>query len=427
MIYRRIPQESVRVHMTSELSSLIDSRSEDAAALLSDLIAFRSTVGNEREIQEYLASYVKSQGFQPQLVPMHPGIESDADYTTVPGHKGYEGRPNLVFTIPGTGGGKSIILNTHVDVVPAPDELFVPRIENGVVYGRGAVDAKGHVVTILLAIEALKAAGIRLKGDVIVQFVIEEEVGGNGALSVIMDGMRADGVVVLESSGLNVYPANRGAVWFKLAIEGKSTHMGRWKEGVNAILEAMDAVRVMKEYEARLRGESEGDPLFPDASANVVVNIGSIHGGQWPSMVAGDCVVEGGIGFLPNKRLADIRNEVRQAIEAGVSDWTREHYSLTFDRLHNEAYRMDPEHPLARTLYQSATAFYPQAELTGFTASCDARLFWHRGQMPTVVFGPGKFPHAHALDEQLSIESLVTASKILADFLVRWCDAETTD
>ncbi len=407
--------------MDEKIAFQIDQWSDEAANLLADLISFRSTVGNESEIQRYLANYLSELGFEPRLVPMHPGIELDPDYTLVPDHKGYEGRANLVFTIPGSGKGRSIILNTHVDVVPGQDELFNPRIENGVVYGRGAVDAKCHIVTVLQALVALKNAGVRLGGDVIVQFVIEEEAGGNGALSVILDGMKADGVVVMESTDFSVMPAGRGAVWFKLAIEGKSTHMGRWRDGVNAIEKMIDAIRVLKDYECKLVEESGGDPLFQDPAENVKVNIGTIHGGEWPSMVAGNCVTEGGIGFLPNKRLADIRNEVRAALDAGVDEWTRSHYTLEFTRLHNEAYRMSPDHPLAQELHKSAVSLGAKSDITGMTASCDARLFWHRGGMPTVVFGPGKFPYAHANDEQVALEDITLGAKILADFLVRWC------
>lgn len=413
--------------MNTKINSLIDDRSNETTALLSKLISFRSTVGNEREIQDYLAEYTSGLGFEPKLVPMHPGIESDEDYTTVPGHTGYDGRCNLVFAVPGMGEGKSVILNAHVDVVPGPDEIFVPRVENSVIWGRGAIDDKCQVVTILLALAALKDAGIKLCGDVTAQFVIEEEVGGNGALSVIMDGMRADGVVVMEPTGLQAYPANRGAVWFKLAIEGKSTHMGRWREGVNAVEKMMEVIRILQEYERKLVAESEGDPLFPDTAANVKVNIGTIQADGWPSMVCGQCTIEGGIGFLPNKRLSDIRNEVRHAIEANADDWTREHYTLEFNRLHNEAYCTPPEHPLMQTIHESVTSLGGPSEIKGWSASCDARLFRHRGNMPTVVFGAGHFPYAHSLEEQVSIDEINTAAKILADFLIRWCGHSNTE
>ena len=409
--------------MNSDIASPIAGRSDETADLLADLIAFQSTVGSEQPVQEYLAEHARKLGFDARMVPIHPNIESDEDYTLVPGHKGYEGRANLVISIPGTGGGKSIILNSHVDVVPGSKELFERRVDHGIVYGRGACDAKGDVVTILLTLIALKEAGIRLKGDVTASFVIEEEAGGNGALSFILDGHRADGVVVLESTDLNVASANRGAVWFDLGIEGKSTHMGRWREGVNAIEEMMDVIRILQDYERRLVAESYGDPLFPDPGASVKVNIGMIEGGDWPSMVAGHCRIEGGVGFLPNKRLSDIRTEVREAIEQHAGEWTKKRYELEFKRLHNEAYGIPPDHPLAVTLRDSAVGMGVNSEIYGMTASCDARLFWHRGGMPTVVFGPGKFPYAHANDEQIAVAEMNKGAEILAEFVQRWCGA----
>ncbi len=410
--------------MISNIEALIANRSEAAVDLLARLISFPSTVGNEHDVQEFLAQHVRTLGFDATLMPIHADIESDEDYTLVPDHKGYEGRSNLVFTVPGTGGGKSIILNTHLDVVPAPDDMFEAKIEGDIIRGRGACDAKGHVVTALLALRALKDAGIKLKGDVTAQFVVEEEAGGNGALSAIIDCPKADGVVNLESTDFKVFPANRGAVWFELTIEGKTTHMGRWRNGVSAIDEMMDAIRILKDYERKLVEESRGDPLFCDCEGCVKVNVGQIKGGDWPSMVPGQCTIEGGVGFLPNKSLADIRAEVRQAIEQNASQWTKDHYTLEFKRLHNAAYRMDPDHPLALTMCEAAKCGCVETEITGWTASSDARLYWHRGGMPTVVFGPGSVAFAHSVDEQISISDIKTGARILAEFLVRWCGVD---
>jgi len=407
--------------MSSDPASHIARRSDEAASLLSKLITFHSTAGNEQEVQEFLADHLRDSGFDPRLVPIHPNIEQDEDYTLVPDHKGYDGRTNLLLTERGTGGGRSVILNAHVDVVPAADELFEPKIEGGVVKGRGACDAKGHIVTCILALQALREAGIKLLGDVQVQFVIEEEAGGNGALSAILDCPKADGVVVLESTGFQVFCANRGALWFKLAVEGKTTHMGRWRSGVSAIDKITDAIRILKDYEARLIEESRGDPLFEDVEGCVKLNVGVIQGGDWPSMVPGHCFIEGGIGFLPNKNLSILREEIRREIETHADEWTREHYSIEYKRLHNEAYRMSPDHPLALAVCESARSLGVESEITGWSASCDARLYWHRGGMPTVVFGPGSVSHAHSVDEQISMQDIETGARVLCDFLVRWC------
>ncbi len=213
-----------------DLPGYLKSETEASAKLLCELIGFRSTLGRERDILTFLYDYLNGSGFQAEYASVEEDIVSDPDYTRVQGNNTYASRPNVVVNISGSGGGRSAIVNSHCDVVPAPDDMFFPSVRDGIVYGRGACDAKGQLVTIVLALRALKDMGVQLKGDLQAQIVIEEESGGNGSLSLIRQGRRADVAVVLEPTGLQMHPANRGAVWYKLAIRGKSAHMGKYWE-----------------------------------------------------------------------------------------------------------------------------------------------------------------------------------------------------
>lgn len=406
------------------LSATIRSRGDWARDLLCRLIAFRSTTGAEGGVQEFLYDLLLRSGLPARLVPIDESVVDDPDYTPVPGHKSYRGRPNVLVDLTGAGGGRSAILNSHTDVVPGPDGIFEARCANGAVHGRGACDAKGQVVTILLALSALKELGVRLKGNVQAQFVIEEEAGGNGSLAAIVGGRRADAAVVLEPTGLGVRPANRGAAWFKLAVSGRSVHMGRYREGVNAFDEMLGLVPVLKEYEAFLRGASKGYPGFPDDPSPVVVNIGRVRGGDWPSTVPAECVVEGGIAFLPNRTARRIEEEVRALIEAKATPWAREHARFELTGLRNEAFETPAGHPAVRSFQRAAESVVGPRLLEGWVASCDARLFFHRGGMPTIVFGAGDLGHAHALDERVELDDILRASEVLARFLVNWCGVE---
>ena len=406
------------------LSAAIRSRGDWARDLLCRLIAFPSTTGTEGGVQEYLYDFLSSAGFPVRLSPIDESIVYDPDYTSVPGHESYRGRPNVLVDLTGAGGGRSAILNSHTDVVPGPDGMFEARSENGVVHGRGACDAKGQVVTILLALSALKELGVRLKGDVEAQFVIEEEAGGNGSLAAIAGGRRADAAVVLEPTGLGVRPANRGAAWFKLTVSGRSVHMGRYREGVNAFDEMLGLVPVLKEYEAFLREASKGHPGFPDDPSPVVVNIGRVRSGDWPSTVPAECVVEGGIAFLPNRTARRIEEEVRVLIEAKATPWAREHARFELAGLRNEAFETPAGDPAVRSFQRAAESLLGSRLLEGWVASCDARLFFHRGGMPTIVFGAGDLGHAHALDEQVELDDILRAAEVLARFLVNWCGVE---
>ena len=407
-----------------DLMDSLRERGDWARDLLCRMIEFPSTTGAEGDVQEFLGGVLSGLGFPARLVPIDESIVHDADHTPVPGHESYRGRPNILVDLAGTGGGRSAILNTHVDVVPGPDGLFSPRVEGETIQGRGACDAKGQVVTVLLALSALKGLGIRLKGDVQAQFVIEEEAGGNGSLAVLLGGNRADVAVVLEPTGLTARSANRGAVWFKLGVTGRSVHMGRYREGVSAVDEMAGLLPLLKEYEAFLRSASKGQAGFPDDPSPVVVNVGRIRGGDWPSTVPGECVVEGGIAFLPNRTIPEILAEVSARLEAKAGTWARKHYVFEQAGLHNEAFATPADHPAVRLFRQVAEATDGRQGLAGWDASCDGRLFFHRGGMPTIVFGAGDLCYAHSSIEQVRMNDILIAAGTIARFLVDWCGVE---
>ncbi len=404
-----------------EFSAAIGSRAQWAEGLLCRLIAFRSTTGREGGLQDFLAGVLSEMGLGPLLLPIPDSIIDDPDYTPVPGMTGYAGRLNVIAGMEGAGGGRSVILNTHTDVVPGPDELFEARSTNGVVRGRGSCDAKGQVVTVLLALAALRGLGVRLRGDVEAQFVIEEEVGGNGTLALVAGGRKADAAVVLEPTSLRLHPSNRGAAWFRLTVAGRSVHMGRQSEGVSALDEFIGVATILKRYEADLRRISAGTPGYPDDPSPVVVNIGLVRAGDWPSTLPGDCVAAGGIAYLPNRAARQIEDEVRARIRAEGSPWARDHVRFELSGLRNEAFETPAEHPSVRAFRRAAESVLGPMELMGWAASCDARLFSHRAKMPTLVFGPGDLGLAHSLDERVDLGEILKAADVLGRFLADWC------
>jgi len=403
------------------LAPFLRGRETWAFETLCRLIAFPSTTGAEGKIQGFLFDLLAGSGFAARRVPIEETIVADPDYSPVPGHVSYRGRPNVLVSLPGNGGGPSAIVNTHTDVVPAPPGMFEAIAGEGVVRGRGACDAKGQVVTLLLALLALRELRVELKGDVEAQFVIEEEAGGNGSLSAIRGGARADAAVVLEPTGLGVRSANRGAAWFTLNVSGRSVHMGRYAEGVSAFDETLGLLKILKDYETLLREASKGTPGFPDDPSPVVVNVGRVRAGDWPSTVPGECVVEGGIAFLPNRTAPRIEEEIRALLEAKATPWSREHARFELKGLRNEAFETPAGDPAVACFRAAAEDVLGPRPAEGWPASCDARLFYHRGGMPTVVFGAGELRHAHAPDERIVMRDILRAAEVLARFLARWC------
>lgn len=407
------------------LGPFLSGQSDWAREVLCRLIEFHSTPGAEEGVQTFLFDLLTQAGFPAKRVPIEETITGDPDYTPVPGHESYRGRSNILVTTPGAGagGGRSAIVNTHTDVVPAPDSMFAATTDRGIVRGRGACDAKGQVVTLLLVLSALRELGLRLDGDVEAQFVIEEEAGGNGSLSTIVGGRRANAAVVLEPTGLVPRSANRGAAWFRLTVTGRSVHMGRYREGVNAFEETVGLLPVFREYEAGLREASKGTPGFPDDPSPVVVSIGRVKAGDWPSTVPGECVAEGGIAFLPNRTARRIEAEIQALIKERGTPWAREHARFVLSGLRNEAFATPAGHPAVAAFREAAEEVLGPRSAEGWNASCDARLFFHRGGMPTLVFGAGDLGQAHSLDERIDMADIIRAAEVLARFLERWCRA----
>ncbi len=411
--------------MKEKISSVVENAAREAASFLLKLISFPSLPGDESEALDFATEKFAEIGLETERVPVPDSIKEDRDYTRGEEEFNYDGRFNLLVRRPGKSEvGKSLILQSHMDVVAAEDswkEAFLPVLRDGFVFGRGACDAKGQVATIYLTMLALQELGIELPGDIDAQIVIEEEVGGNGALAFILDGYRADGVVVLEGTNLQIHPANRGAIWFQLYLEGKSVHMGRKHEGVSAIEKSIRVIQCLEDYEKRLVAESKGYPLFERYEYPVQLNVGMIRAGLFPSMVPGEAVVEGGVGFLPNKGMDTVKSELREVIESVDGRWINDHYRLKFEKLHNDAFEIPADHPLVLTLHNAARKIGLASEVYGWNVSCDARLYAKRGGMPTVVFGPGDIIDAHSSHEKIGVKDIAEAAKALAIFATEWC------
>ena len=394
-----------------------------AKALLLEMIACPSISGNEADVLALLDEKWRTAGFPVQRHPVSESIKSDPEYAHLESDVKYDGRDNLEVCIEGEKTGRSLIINSHVDVVPPHQwpEAFQPKTEGEWIYGRGACDAKGCIATMYLAACAMKTLGIRPAGDLFLQMVIEEEAGGNGSLARIRQGSIADGVVVLEPTDLLLHPANRGAIWFRFEFEGKPCHMGRKEAGINAIDLAREAIDILYRYEQELIRDRDDQPLFAHYRLPAQVNIGILRGGELPSIVAGSAVMEGGIGFLPNRPMAQVKEDVVRRIEQQGSEALKARYRLTFPRLHNDSFETPVDHPLVQTFHAATKETEARDDITGWNVSCDARLFSRIGKMPTVVFGPGRIEDAHSAAERIHLSDMVTAAETLIRFVEKWC------
>ena len=388
--------------------------------VLMDLIRFPSTRGSEGPAIRYLAEQMQPLVDECVIVPIDDSLIEDSDYAfPLPGHT-HRDAPNLECRMRGQGGGRTIVFNTHLDVVPpseGQEAAFEPRAEGGVVYGRGACDAKGQAAMLFALAQLLREQPRPLKGDVIFHFVAEEENGGNGSLALVRRGVKADAAVVAEPTDLAVAAAVRGAVWFELRVSGRAGHSGSVAGRISAVDQAIEAIRILTGYHDRLLAGSRHLPLFGEFSDPMPLTVGQFSAGRWPASVPSEAIVRGVLGFLPNTNRHTVMREMRAALQAEGDAWLREHFELAFPMLHSDGNMLPLDHPLVGALRTAVQRQGLPGRITALTGSTDAWLYQNVAGVPTVVFGPGSLAHAHARDEQVRLDDILTAASALADFV----------
>ncbi|HEY9186679.1 MAG TPA: ArgE/DapE family deacylase [Ignavibacteria bacterium] len=398
---------------------------EKISKLLCDLIAIPSIRGMEGAVNRYLYDYLKDKCDEIELITVDDSIMFDPDYSFPIENFTYKNTPNLKIKIKGEGEGKSVVFNTHVDVVPpsqGQEDAFKPKIVDDVIFGRGACDAKGQVATLVGLIELLKERKIKLKGDLEFHFVFEEESGGNGTLAMVRKGCKANAAIVLEPSEFAVIPSVRGAVWFDILVYGKSGHSGRAGDTVSAIKKAYEVIQILEIYHDRLLAESRGKNRLFDVYENPMpVTFGILNSGNWPATTPPIAELKGVFGFLPNKNRKEIMEEMKNEIIEKGSDWLKNNFEIKFNMLHSDGNVIPEDHPLVTLLVESVKKFNYSGNISAMTASCDAWLYNNQLKIPTVVFGPGSLKYAHSAQEQIKISEIIDASKILLDFVTNYC------
>lgn len=396
---------------------------------------YAAAVGGEGRVARFMATLYEQAGCTVDLFAVEPG------------------RENAVGVLHGAGGGRSLIFNGHVDVVPPGDpaqwssgDPFSGRIDTDRIWGRGATDMKGGIVAQAYAAKAIHAAGIRLRGDLILESVVGEEVMDHqcGTSATVQRGYRADAAVVAEPSAppdpLAVVPVTPGLWWFSVTVTGKSTHASMRGQtfragglgaevGVSAIDKGVYLFQAIRQLEDEW-GVSKRHPLFPPGHFSIC-----------PGAVAGGPRGVQGIAFVPAYMTTDyccwyhpdddaeaIKREIEQHIvcAANLDPWLRHHPPAIEWKLNWPASRVAPTHPIclaaqdAHELAATGTRFAGRPAVRGFAAVEDTSFLNLHG-IPAISYGPGDLRVAHADDEYIFIDELLTACRTYAALAVRWC------
>jgi len=423
------------------VSDAIESRKDDTVGLLRKLIQAPSVTGSEGQCAEVCCGKIKEIGLEadmweidPDEIRKHPAYNDVIKFPPSSFPLAYQGRPNVVGAYRSRGQGKSIILNGHTDVVtPEPIVKWTHppwqgEVDDGKMYGRGACDMKGGLAAMIMAVQAILDIGIRPKGDVLLECVIEEEAGvGNGTLASLLRGYRADACIVTESTELAICPSMRSGLYWRITVEGKASHgVEKWL-GVDAIQLGMKVMDSLKFLEASL-STTESHPLYDEYPILVPITPDKIRAGLWKGMVAPECVIEGYFEPLPGKPIEEWERIFEKYVKYASSHdpWLRDNPPRVEFTERYSGYDLDVASPFVQALkdsFQQVKA--SQAKVIGADGGCDAWIRSLYGGSSTVTFGP-RGGNAHGADEFIYLDDLIATEKILALTILEWCGYELT-
>jgi acetylornithine deacetylase len=318
------------------------------------------------------------------------------------------GRPSVVATAPGRGGGRSLMLNAHLDTVgvagmAAPHD---PRVQDGRLYGRGSYDMKGGLAACMLATAAARHAG--LPGDVLLAAVSDEEHSSIGVQAVV-ERFKTDACVVTEPTSLRVCVAHKGFAWWRITAQGRAAHGSRPDLGRDAISRMGPVLTGLAELDRSLEGRTH--PLVGRAS----VHASLIEGGQELSSYPERCVLDVERRTLPGEAGETVAAELDRLLAGGDHDALEGEVTLV-----RQPFEVDGDEAIVAVVREQAAAVIGhEPETMGHTAWMDA-AFTQAAGIPTVVFGPDG-AGAHEVEEWVNLASVEACARTLLATAAEFC------
>src|SRR5579859_306681 len=403
------------------VDAAIEARAETAFAFLERLVAVPSTVGAEHEAQEIVAAELAGLGFAVTELPV-----PDETAAAAPGgvaQCSYAGRPNVLGRI-NPGSSPCLLLNGHVDVVPAEAALwssdpFVPVRSDGWLIGRGAGDMKGGFALGTLAMAALRAAMPEgLRGELSFLSVIEEECTGNGTLAACRAGVLGDAAVVLEPTDLDLLLGGVGVLWVEIEIAGVPAHAESADRAQNPVSSVPAVLRALARFEDEINATA--DPAFGGIARPYNVSVGTVTAGDWASSVPARALLRVRVGFPRAWSPDEAFERVSAAVlAAGAADpWlAATPPAIRPVGFRAEGHLLPADHWLADAMAAAhlAAAGAPPARAP-IGATTDARFYLNQFAVPALAYGP-RARNIHAVDEAVELASIVSGAKALARFI----------
>jgi acetylornithine deacetylase len=324
-------------------------------------------------------------------------------------------RVNVMATLMGSGGGRSLMLNGHIDTVGVEgmEQPFSGKIQDGRVYGRGAQDMKGSIAGMMAAFKALIDAGIRLRGDLVFAAVADEEYRSMGTEALVQT-VKTDAAIVTEPTGMDVCLAHRGFGLFEFETMGRAAHGSRHQNGIDANIHMGRILKELDKLSQRLL-KSPGHPLLGPPSLHVPV----IKGGSELFIYSEKCKISVERRTLPGEIFEDTKKEMN-SILTKLSMNDRNFHATVRPILFRNAYEISPDSEIVKLVFNTVHQVLGQKPAyIGHHWWEDSALLAENG-IETVVFGPkGEGIHSH--EEWVDIQSVIDFAEIIARIAIQYC------
>lgn len=390
------PTKDKQMSATAPVDSLY-LHQDRLVATLSELVRINSVnpgfdgpAGGEAKVAEWALRFLREAGLDAHI------------------EEAVNGRPNVRVRLEGRTPGPALMLQTHIDTVSVKGMKiapFEPRVEGGRLYGRGSVDAKGQVTSLMHAVVAWANSGQKPPRTVELVLACDEENGFRGATALVQTKPDVVGIVIAEPTSMRVVTTHKGLMRWDIEVEGKAAHAAKPHLGVNAIAAAAVLVgEIDRNYAPMLRGRRA--PLLEPPT----INIAKIEGGVQYNLVAPSCRLCLERRMIPGETPESVMHEFDELFKKCETKWPGFKARQSEPVLVGGAMQTDADNPLVRTAGRIAAQFGVPAEPIGVDYGTDACALAALGK-PIIIVGPGSIDQAHTQDEFIELDQLVKGAQ----------------
>ncbi len=360
---------------------------DEVITLLKQLVSIPSPLGEELEIAKFTADWLEKRGFEVRFQYLE------------------KNRPNVIAELKGKYDQVKVILSGHLDTFSIDDEKLQVFIKNGYLYGRGATDMKGGLTSIMYAAYLINTYH-KPKYSLILALTVDEEGKGKGS-EIIVREIKGEKAIVTEPTNLEVCPVQSGLLELSIKVKGKRKHITLPEKGINAFEEAMKIVNYLKSSHFM---KDKGFLPYMKPTAE----IGSVSCGDNPWSIPETCEIHLVMSLLPWQDPDLIFEELSKVSMNLIHDEAILTLTMVDD---DDGFWLHNWKDLFKDLIDVIKDFLGKVKISYMRSWCDANNLYHKGGIPTIIFGPGSLDDAHTINEKVNLNEVIVATEIIYEWL----------